>query len=98
MAFNRRTADADRSNCCGSLCRVRGGCPRDFHCWLSRSGFSSQALSPRRLPADTTCMEWQLVLVLALVLVALGNYLDIASEDGELVKSKGTRRSHRSRD
>jgi len=50
------------------------------------------------LPADTTCMEWQLVLVLALVLVALGNYLDIASEDGELVKSKGTRRSHRSRD
>jgi len=55
-------------------------------------------LSPRRLPADTTRMEWQLVLVLALVLVALGNYLDIASEDGELVKSKGTRRSQRSRD
>jgi hypothetical protein len=43
-------------------------------------------------------MEWQLVLVLALVLVALGNYVDIASEDGELVKSKGTRRRHRSRD
>jgi len=37
-------------------------------------------------------MEWQLVLVLALVLVALGNYLDIASEDGELVPKRRKRR------
>jgi hypothetical protein len=43
-------------------------------------------------------MGWQLVLVLAVLTMAVGNYLDIASEDGELVKSKGTRRSHRSRD
>ncbi len=37
-------------------------------------------------------MEWQLVLVLALVMVALGNYLDIASEDGELVSKRHKRR------
>ena len=39
-------------------------------------------------------MEWQLVLVLALVMVmvALGNYADVASEDGELIpRSKKTR-------
>ena len=38
-------------------------------------------------------MEWQLVLVLALVMVmvALGNYADVASEDGELIpRSKRT--------
>ena len=37
-------------------------------------------------------MGWQLVLVLAVLTMAVGNYLDIASEDGELVPKRRKRR------
>ena len=52
----------------------------------------SRGRSDAALAVYGRVMGWQLVLVLAVLTMAVGNYLDIASEDGELVPKRRKRR------